>query len=303
MGGCESWAGEPTLGRLPNSTRSNGIRTLTEAQATISWVPATGPLGELTARSRLRARESELARGELAAIASSAPLPPDFAAALRRPAVAVIAELKRSSPSKGVLDAGLVTGARTSAYVDGGAAALSILTEPSRFGGSLADLRDAREAVSVPLLRKDFITAEVQILEARAFGAAAVLLIARALSPAELAELAGAAQSHGLTPLIEIRDESELARAVAVKSAVIGVNNRNLETLEIDPAVGARLIPLIPADRIAVYESGIADAAGVDRAAALGADAVLVGSVLSVSPDGAAAVRALAAVPRQARRG
>jgi indole-3-glycerol phosphate synthase len=233
----------------------------------------------------------------------SVPAPADFAAALRGRHVAVIAELKRSSPSKGVLAAGLDSQSRTRAYVEGGAAALSILTEPSRFGGSLADLRDARAAVSVPLLRKDFVTAEVQILEAKVYGASAVLLIARALSPMELSELAAAVVSQGLTPLIEIRDESELARAVAVKSAVIGVNNRNLETLEIDPAVGARLIPLIPPERVAVYESGIADVAGVERAAALGADAVLVGSVLSLAPDGVAAVRALAAVPRRARNG
>jgi indole-3-glycerol phosphate synthase len=187
--------------------------------------------------------------------------------------------------------------------VGGGAAALSILTEASRFGGSLADLQAARSAVTVPLLRKDFITAEIQLLEARAYGAAAALLIARALPPAELAELAAAALALGLTPLIEVRDERELARAVAVSGAVIGVNNRDLETLVIEPEVGARLLPLIPADYIGIYESGITDRAGVERAAALGADAVLVGSSLSVAPDGADAVRALATVPRQGRRG
>ncbi|HRN54760.1 MAG TPA: hypothetical protein PK788_14790, partial [Gemmatimonadaceae bacterium] len=127
-----------------------------EAQASRPWTPPRGPLGELTESSKSRARESLLARGELEAIVAAAAPAPDFAAALRRATVAVIAELKRSSPSKGTLDASLDAAARTRSYVAGGAAALSILTEPTRFGGSLADLRDARAAVPVPLLRKDF---------------------------------------------------------------------------------------------------------------------------------------------------
>ncbi|WKW12317.1 indole-3-glycerol phosphate synthase TrpC [Pseudogemmatithrix spongiicola] len=249
----------------------------------------------------MRARESALGRAELEAIVREAGPVPDFAAALRRPQVAVIAELKRSSPSKGTLDASLDAADRTRRYVAGGAAALSILTEPSRFGGSLADLRDARAAVPVPLLRKDFITHEVQLLEARAYGASAVLLIARALDPSELAELGAAATALGLTPLVEIRDEAELTRAVGIPQAVIGVNNRDLETLVIEPEVGARMIPLVPADRVAVYESGITDAAGVARAAALGADAVLVGSSLSVAADVEGTLRALAAVTRTGR--
>jgi indole-3-glycerol phosphate synthase len=237
----------------------------------------------------------------LEAIAAAAPAVVDFAAALRRPTVAVIAELKRSSPSKGMLDATLDAPARTRAYVAGGAAALSILTEPTRFGGSLADLRDARATVAVPLLRKDFITHEIQVLEARAYGASAVLLIARALAPTELADLAAVVVAKGMTPLIEVRDEAELARAVAVPTAVIGVNNRDLETLVIEPDVGARMIPQVPVGRVAVYESGIGDVTGVERAAALGADAVLVGSSLSVAGDAAAAVRALASVQRVGR--
>lgn len=234
---------------------------------------------------------------------SGTPAPPDFASALRLSVVAVVAELKRRSPSKGDIAPLLDTGGRTREYVAGGAAALSILTESSCFGGSLADLQAARSAVTVPLLRKDFITAQIQLLEARAYGAAAVLLIARALPPAELAELAAAALALGLTPLIEVRDERELARAVVVSGAVIGVNNRDLETLIVEPEVGARMLPLIPADCIGVYESGITDRAGVERAAALGADAVLVGSALSAAASGADAVRALATVPRQGRRG
>lgn len=267
----------------------------------IPWTPPAGPLGELAERSKVRARESALARAELEAICASLAPAPSLLEALRGERVAVIAELKRSSPSKGVLDASLDARERTRRYVEGGAAALSILTEPSRFGGSLSDLREARAAVGVPLLRKDFITHRVQVLEARAYGASAVLLIARALPPSALTELAAEAIALGLTPLIEVRDESELARALAVPVAVIGVNNRNLETLEIDAAVGIRLIPQVPAERLAVYESGIVDADGVARAAACGADAVLVGSVLSTAGDPVALLRDLASVPRRPR--
>lgn len=274
---------------------------MTEAQDISSWSPAGGPLGELTAQSRVRARESQLARAELEVIVAGMPPAPDFAAALRGPMVRVVAELKRSSPSKGMLDGSLDARARTSLYVEGGAAALSILTEPSRFGGSLADLRDAHAAVRVPLLRKDFITDAIQLLEARAYGASAALLIARALSPAELASLATVAVEIGLTPLIEVRDERELARAVRVPEAVIGVNNRDLETLVIHPDTGARIIPQVPADRIAIFESGITGPEGVRVAAEAGADAVLIGSVLSTASAPLELLRALASVPRQSR--
>lgn len=285
----------------PNTLRSNGSRTLTEAQDIAGWEPAGGPLGELTAQSRVRARESALGRGELEDIVAGLPAAPDFIMALRGPTVRVVAELKRSSPSKGVLDSALDARVRTASYVHGGASALSILTEPSRFGGSLCDLRDARRAVAVPLLRKDFITDVVQLLEARAYGASAVLLIARALAPTELAALAAEAVQLGLTPLIEIRDEWELDRALKVSDAVIGVNNRDLETLVIYPDTAARLIPQIPADRVTIFESGITGPEGVRVAAEAGADAVLIGSVLSTAPDPVALLQALCAVPRSPR--
>jgi indole-3-glycerol phosphate synthase len=274
---------------------------LTEAQDIVGWVPAVGPLGELTARSRVRARESALGRGELEAIVAGLPAAPDFGEALRGPMVGVVAELKRSSPSKGVLDAALDARARTVSYVEGGACALSILTEPSRFGGSLGDLREARSAVSVPLLRKDFITDVVQLLEARAYGASAALLIARALAPSQLAGLAAEAVNLGLTPLIEIRDERELDRALRVSDAVLGVNNRDLETLIIHPDTAARLIPQVPAERVAIFESGITGPEGVRVAAEAGADAVLIGSALSMAPDPVALLQALCAVPRSPR--
>lgn len=263
-----------------------------------------GPLGELTLASAERARIASAEPGNLELLiarAAGAPVPPPFAAALRGGTVGVIAELKRRSPSKGVINDALSAPARAAAYEAGGAAALSVLTEPSRFGGSLDDLVAVRAGVRLPLLRKDFITSSFQLLEARAAGASAVLLIARALPADRLRALADEARELGLECLVEVRTESELATAVAVPGAVIGVNNRNLETLVIDDAVGRRLLPLVPADRIAVYESGVRGVADVERAASCGADAVLVGSVLSAAPDGREAVRALCGVRRVGR--
>ena len=294
----------PAPDGLPNSTRSNGIRTLPEAQATTAWDPPQGPLGELTLASTERARVAGAvpgALGSLATRAASAPLPPPFAVALRGESVRVIAELKRRSPSKGVINDTLLAPARAAAYEAGGAAALSVLTEPTRFGGSLDDLVAVRGAVRLPLLRKDFITSSLQLLEARAAGASAVLLIARALPADRLRALAAEARALGLESLVEVRTESELETAVSVPGAVIGVNNRDLETLVIDDAVGRRLLPLVPIDRIAIYESGVRNVDDVERAASWGADAVLVGSVLSGATDGHEAVRALCGVRRIGR--
>jgi len=227
--------------------------------------------------------------------------PVSFAAALSRDDVGVIAEIKRRSPSKGALDASLDAATRAAEYASGGAAALSILTEPSEFGGSLDDLAAARRSVALPLIRKDFIVDEVQLLEARIAGASAVLLIARALPPDRFFDLAATARSLSLDVLLEVRDERELERALRVPGGVIGVNNRNLETLRIDDAVSERLLRLVPPNRLAVYESGVQSADDVRRAAALGADAVLVGSALSVAASPTDAVRALTGVPRSSR--
>ena len=274
---------------------------MTEAQAGSRWTPPTGPLGELTRNSAERARVSEAGRAQLLERVSAATRAPSFALALRGPHVRVIAEFKRRSPSKGPINEDLVAGERALAYEQGGAAALSVLTEPSRFGGSLDDLRDVRRSVQLPLLRKDFVTAPIQLLEARAYGASAVLLIVRALEPARLEGLAGAAAELALECLIEVRNERELQRALAIAGASVGVNNRDLETLVIDDAIGARLLPLVPPERVAVYESGVRGVEEVERAAVAGADAVLVGSVLSNAADGAQAVRTLTGVPRHAR--
>jgi indole-3-glycerol phosphate synthase len=273
---------------------------LTEAQQG-NWKEPSGPLGRLARRSAARA---EAARADLRGlerrVATLTPVA-SFADALDRTDVAVIAEIKRRSPSKGVLDDALDAGARAAEYALGGAAALSILTEPSEFGGSLDDLAAARSTASIPLLRKDFIVDEVQLLEARLAGASAVLLIARALPPDRFFTLAAAAKSIGLDVLLEVRDEIELERALGVPDGVIGVNNRNLETLAIDDSVSERLLRLVPPERTAVYESGIQNVDGVRRAAALGADAVLVGSALSVVASPVDAVRRLTGVPRSTR--
>ena len=270
-------------------------------QAPTTWHEPTGVLGMLVAEARLRADALDGRTAELRAGAARAAMPPSFAAALRRPDVAVIAEIKRRSPSKGDIAPGLSLAERARAYAVGGAAALSVLTEPTRFGGSDADLAEAARTVRIPLLRKDFLVDVRQLVEARALGASAVLLIARALPPAELARLAAAARDEGLETLIEVRDERELEAALAAGATVVGVNNRNLETLAIDPAASERLVPLIPPALPAVFESGVLGRADVELAARCGADAVLVGSSLSGAGDGERAVRALVGVSRVPR--
>lgn len=269
--------------------------------AATEWTFPTGPLGELVAAAEERARGLSGRGDDLERSAAAAVQPASFATALGGGGVALIAELKRRSPSMGAINESLDVPARAAEYAAAGAAAISVLTEPSRFGGSLADLRAAREAVRLPLLRKDFIVSRLQLLEARSAGASAILLIARALPPGRRATLAAEAVALGLDVLVEVRDERELEDALGVERAVIGINNRNLETLVIDDAVSARLLPLVPPGRIAVYESGVKSRADVERAAALGADAVLVGSSLSSSARASDAARALVGVARRPR--
>jgi len=211
--------------------------------------------------------------------------------------------VKRRSPSKGAIAESLDAVDQARSYADGGAAGVSILTEPAHFGGSVDDLRRVRAALGIPVLKKDFHVRPVQLLEARALGSSAALLIARALSPALLDELVAHGRSLGLELLVEVRDEAELARAIAAGATMIGVNNRNLETLEIEPETAERLIPHMPSSIVAIAESGVRSRADVERYASCGADAVLVGSVLSASPDPAAATRALGGVARRVRAG
>jgi indole-3-glycerol phosphate synthase len=272
-------------------------------QAIRSWAPPTGPLGRLSSAAEARADALVRRSAELRALARSAPLAPPFAASLRGRHVAIIAELKRRSPSKGDINAGLDAAVQTAAYARGGASALSILTEPTEFGGSTDDVLAARRATTLPVLKKDFHVRPVQVLEARGLGASALLLIARALDPDAMRRMADDAAELGIEVLVEVRTDAELARALAIPGAVIGVNSRDLETLVIDPGVTARLIAAIPGDRVAIAESGVSGREDVERVAAIGADAVLVGSSISAAADPAAAVAALTGVPRGPRGG
>ncbi|HEV7388672.1 MAG TPA: indole-3-glycerol phosphate synthase TrpC [Gemmatimonadaceae bacterium] len=242
-----------------------------------------------TRAATLRGSSAELRRR-----AEAAEAPPSFAAALRKSRVAIIAEVKRSSPSRGVINATLDVGQQVRAYESGGASAISILTEPRRFGGSNEDLIKARAATALPLLKKDFHVDVAQIFEAKALGASAALVIVRAVEPRRLLDLLDAGRDVGLDILVEVRDEAELELALFYQADIIGVNNRNLETLEIDPGTAARVIPFIPAGVTAVAESGVKTAEDVSRLADVGADAVLVGSELSGAADPTSAVRALA---------
>ena len=260
-----------------------------------------GALGRLSVAAAVRAAALQAHQSELRAHAGDAPPAPGFAAALRRRDVAVVAEVKRRSPSKGVINAAIDAAEQAASYARGGAAALSILTEPAYFGGSDDDLRAARTSVALPLLKKDFHVHPLQLVQAKGLGASAALLIARALPPTVLAELMDEARRLELEVLVEVRDEAELERALDGGAPVIGVNNRDLETLALDWAVSARLVPRIPGDRVAVFESGVSSVDQVREAASLGADAVLVGSGVSAAADPTGAVRSLTGVRRQPR--
>ena len=225
---------------------------------------------------------------------------PRFDTALRGRDVRVVAEVKRSSPSKGIINSGLDITKQVSAYEAGGAAAISILTEPTRFAGSNDDLACARAAVQIPLLKKDFHVETIQILEAKSLGASAALVIARAVPAARLRELLAAGDDFGIEILVEVRDEDELDLALGLGARMIGVNNRNLETLEIDSGTALRLLPLIPGEIIAVAESGVRSPKDVEQVGLAGADAVLIGSELSGSKDPEAAVRSLTGIRRTA---
>jgi indole-3-glycerol phosphate synthase len=281
---------------LPNSKIS---RRATEVQASNKWAPPTGVLGELVRAAESRVRALGGSRHELRSRAASADAGPSFLNALERKTVAVIAEVKRASPSKGAINADLDIEDQCRAYEKGGAAAISVLTEPTRFGGTIEDLATARAASSLALLRKDFIVDELQLAEARAAGASAVLLIVRALQRSRLSDLFRASVEQGLSVLVEIRDEDELETALSIGANIIGVNNRNLETLEMDDAV-LRLLPLIPGKCKAVAESGYRTRRDVMRAAGAGADAVLIGSELSAALRPEALVADLATVERTA---
>jgi indole-3-glycerol phosphate synthase len=213
----------------------------------------------------------------------------------RRDGINVIAECKRRSPSRGVLRPDYDPVAIARGYAEAGAAAISVLTEPTFFDGSLDHLRAVRAAVAVPVLRKDFIVSEYQILEAKAAGADAVLLIVAALDPVELRALAGCAGGLGLDALVEVHDADELRSAIDAGARIVGVNNRNLRTLEVDVKASEAVIGLIPSDVIAVSESGLRTPEDLARLRQRGYRAFLIGERLMTVPDPGQALRELLA--------
>jgi indole-3-glycerol phosphate synthase len=221
----------------------------------------------------------------------------EFTAALAAPGLSVIAEHKRRSPSAGAIRTDLELEDVVAAYERGGARALSVLTESVGFGGTLEDLARARAAAALPILRKDFIVDDYQVVEAVAAGADAILLIVAALDPPDLRSLYERATDYGLGVLVEVHDADELAIAATIEPAVIGINNRDLTTLEVDTARTAELLPSAPAGAVIVSESGLRSPEDVAAAAAAGVDAVLVGEALMRSADIEAACRALVDAP------
>jgi len=252
-------------------------------------------------REELERRKLELPLGELeyqafaiggAGGASSR----RFAAALREPGISVIAEFKRRSPSAGTLHEAPDLHELLSAYERGGASALSVLTEGPNFNGSLEDLAGARAACSLPILRKDFIVDEYQVYEAAVAGADAILLIVAAMEVGPLANLHALAGRLGLATLVEVHNAQELRVAVEIGAETIGINNRNLSTLVVDIETTYHLLPQIPAGVVKVAESGFRTRAELERLAAAGLDAVLIGEALIRSPDIEAAARELTGV-------
>jgi indole-3-glycerol phosphate synthase len=246
-------------------------------------------------RIDLAAREAAVDFAEIKRRAAGAIPPRDVMAALRAPGIGVIAEVKRSSPSKGQLAAIPDPADLSATYAAGGARVISVLTEERRFGGSLADLAAVRAAVDVPVLRKDFIVSPYQVHEARAFGADLVLLIVAALEQNALDALLDRVESLGMTALVEVHTEEEADRALEAGAKVIGVNARNLHTLEVDRTIFGRIAPGLPNDVLRVAESGVRGPADLLTYAGWGADAVLTGESLVTSGDPEAAVRSLVA--------
>jgi indole-3-glycerol phosphate synthase len=241
-------------------------------------------------RADLADRQGRVSIEQLKEMARQAPSPRDGLAALRAEGVSVVAEVKRSSPSRGELATIADPAALAADYEAGGACVISVLTEQRRFGGSLDDLAAVRRAVQVPLLRKDFVVSSYQLWEARAYGADVVLLIVAALEQSALVSLVERAHSIGLLPLVEVHADDELDRAVDAGATVIGVNARNLATLEVDRSVFARLAPRIPEGIVKIAESGVRGPHDLLQYAASGADAVLVGESLVTEKDPRAAV-------------
>jgi len=254
-------------------------------------------------------KRTELARLEereewLREAADGAAPPRPFAAALSRPGeVCLLAEIKRRSPSAGPIRPGADPADIARRYAAGGAAALSVLTDREYFDGDIAFLASARDAAELPVLRKDFVISPLQVVEARAHGADAILLIARIVGDGDLRELADLARSFGMDVLVEVHDEAELERALSAGATLVGVNNRDLSRFVTDLAVTERLAPGMPAGVTLVAESGIRAPGDVIRLGAVGVDAVLVGESLMRQADPGAAAHALCGHPKAERTG
>ena len=271
-------------------------------QASSTWSPPTGTLGAIVDEARARARALNERIPELERQAANVDDVTSFEAALQGiSTVAVIAEVKRRSPSKGWIQPKMDAARQASLYEAAGAGAISVLTEPKHFAGSSADLVAVRSAVRLPVLKKDFHVEPVQLLEARALGASAALLITRALGPSGLAQMMKSADDYGLEVLVEVRDEQELEWALQQGADIIGINNRNLETLAMNSSTSERLLKAVPEWVVAIAESGVQNRSDVERVGRAGANAVLVGSSLSGAANVEDAVRALTGVQRSPR--
>jgi indole-3-glycerol phosphate synthase len=248
-------------------------------------------------RQHVAAQQARHPLTELQEAARSAPPPRGFISKLQRTIssgyYALIAEIKKASPSKGLIRANFDPPSLACAYAAGGATCLSVLTDVPHFLGDDAYLIAARAAVNLPILRKDFLLEPYQIIESRALGADCILLILAALNDAEASELEGVAVDYGMDVLIEVHNAEEMARALKLKSPLIGVNNRNLKTLAVDLATTEALAAMAPSDRLLVSESGLGSRADLDRMASVGARCFLIGETLMRQDDVTAAVQAL----------
>ena len=247
-------------------------------------------------QEELQARKKKLPLAEVCRLAKAQPPPLDLAAALRGDGVRLIAEVKKASPSRGVIRQDFNPVAIAGAYAAGGAAAVSVLTEMHYFQGSLEYLKDIRAALGEnrpPLLRKDFIFDPYQVYESLAYGADSLLLIAAILTPEMLVALCALSCELGLSCLVEVHNKSDLETALESGAGIIGINNRDLNTFTVDLATTERLRPLIPADRIVISESGISSRDDVDNLKRLGVDALLIGEALMAASDIAAKMREL----------
>lgn len=246
----------------------------------------------LEARQDLQ-RRRYLVGSEQFEMAVAAYAPKDFAGALRKPQLAVIAEMKHRTPSMGVLTDDYRPADLAHAYAEGGAAAISVLTHMAGFGGRIDHIRAVRAATNLPILRKDFVTDPYEVAEARACGADAVLLIVAALQPEQLKDLVALTMSRGVAAVVEAHDEREASAALEAGAKIVGVNHRDLRTFEVDLGLTERLRKVVPKDVVLVAESGIHSAADAKRMREAGADAILVGELLMRSGDPAAQIREL----------